>query len=197
MSRSLPVVVLVLVTAVAGCGGATGPVPDVTGDRLDVAKSELSDAGFDTEEIGGGTFGIINESNWTVCETDPPAGATGGGKVKLIVDRECSTTTTGGSSADEEPTPDSTPKATETPDPEPTAEVERVRVPDVRGMDHQAAQNRMQAVGLYNLRELDATGQGRLLIYDRNWTVVDQRPRPGARVSPERKITLISKKDGE
>jgi beta-lactam-binding protein with PASTA domain len=72
-----------------------------------------------------------------------------------------------------------------------------VRVPDVRGMDHQAAQNRMQAVGLYNLRELDATGQGRLLIYDRNWTVVDQRPRPGARVSPERKITLISKKDGE
>ena len=49
----------------------------------------MSDAGYDTEALGGGTFGIVDESNWTVCETRPAAGTTGGGTVKLVVDRTC------------------------------------------------------------------------------------------------------------
>jgi beta-lactam-binding protein with PASTA domain len=183
----LPIsLLLALVVALSACGGADGPVPDVTGKRLDVAKSEMSDAGYDTEEIGGGAFGIVAESNWTVCETDPPAGDMGGGKVKLIVDRECTDTGSNASAATDEPAKD--------PAEEPAT---KVRVPDVRGMNHQAAQNRMQDADLYNLREEDATGQGRLLLYDRNWVVVDQRPRPGARVSTERVVTLLSKKRGE
>jgi beta-lactam-binding protein with PASTA domain len=185
-----------LCLSIVGCGGADGPVPDVTGKRLDVAKSELKDAGFDTEEIGGGTFGIVAESNWTVCETEPGPGESGGGKVKLIVDRECSDSA-GSASETSEAAANGTPED-ESEEPAATEDaVERARVPDVRGMNHQAAQNRMQDAGLYNLREEDATGQGRLLLYDRNWVVVNQRPRPGARVSPERAVTLYSKKRGE
>jgi hypothetical protein len=77
------------------------------------------------------------------------------------------------------------------------APVGKLRVPDVVGEDHQLAQDTMQASGLYNLAEEDATGQGRMLLFDRNWTVVSQSPAPGTMVSEDRTITLRSKKDGE
>lgn len=72
-----------------------------------------------------------------------------------------------------------------------------IKVPDVVGKDHQLAQDTMQAAGLYLLDEQDATGQGRALLYDRNWTVVEQDPPAGTRVSEDETITLRSKKDGE
>ena len=72
-----------------------------------------------------------------------------------------------------------------------------IKIPAVVGKNHQTAQNTMQAAGLFDLRERDATGQGRLMILDRNWVVVRQTPRAGRRVSPETVITLYSKKIGE
>lgn len=72
-----------------------------------------------------------------------------------------------------------------------------IKVPDVEGKDHQLAQDTMQAAGLYNLTEEDATGQGRALILDRNWTVVEQDPPAGTLVSEDQTITLRSKKDEE
>ena len=72
-----------------------------------------------------------------------------------------------------------------------------IKVPDVVGKDHQLAQDTMQAAGLYNLSEEDATGQGRMLLWDRNWTVVSQDPPAGTMVSEDQTITLRSKKDGE
>ena len=80
---------------------------------------------------------------------------------------------------------------------EPSASSGDISVPDVVGKDHQLAQDTMQAAGLYNLSEEDATGQGRMLIVDRNWTVVSQSPPAGAKVSEDQTITLRSKKDGE
>lgn len=73
----------------------------------------------------------------------------------------------------------------------------KVRVPDVVGEDHQLAQDTMQAAGLYNLAEEDASGQGRMLLYDRNWTVVSQSPTAGSMVSEDRTVTLRAEKDGE
>jgi hypothetical protein len=70
----------------------------------------------------------------------------------------------------------------------------RVRVPNEIGRNHQAAQDDLQVHGFYNLRERDCTGRGRLLLFDRNWKVVRQSPRPGARVSVNRAITLCSGK---
>lgn len=74
---------------------------------------------------------------------------------------------------------------------------EKGRVPDVEGEDHQLAQDKMQAAGFYNLSEEDASGEDRLLIYDRGWTVVSQSPKPGTRASLDRTIVLKAKKDGE
>lgn len=70
-------------------------------------------------------------------------------------------------------------------------------VPDVAGLDHQAAQDALQGEGLWLLDEADATGQGRLLLFDRNWEVVRTDPPAGSEVSAETTITIYSKKQGE
>jgi PASTA domain-containing protein len=70
----------------------------------------------------------------------------------------------------------------------------KITVPNEVGKNHQAAQDDLQAHGLYNLSEEDATGQGRMLILDRNWKVVSQSPSPGSKVSEDATITLRSKK---
>jgi hypothetical protein len=67
-------------------------------------------------------------------------------------------------------------------------------VPDVIGMNHQLAQDTMQAAGFYHLSEEDASGQGRALILDRNWIVVEQEPRPGTKAPSDKTIILRSKK---
>jgi hypothetical protein len=66
------------------------------------------------------------------------------------------------------------------------------RVPNEVGRNHQAAQDDLQAHGFYYLREKDCSGRGRLLLFDRNWKVVRQSPRAGAKVSTSRTITLCS-----
>ncbi|MBE2317174.1 PASTA domain-containing protein [Solirubrobacter sp. CPCC 204708] len=72
-----------------------------------------------------------------------------------------------------------------------------IRVPNVVGKDHQLAQDTMQAAGLYYLDERDATGQGRMLMLDRNWTTVKQRPKAGKCVPEDTEILLSAVKDGE
>ena len=80
---------LILVTAVvAGCGGAVRPkrVPDVRGERLDLAEARLEARGLRWEEIGGGAFGVIVRSNWYVEEQIPRPGKRAT-TVKLVVER--------------------------------------------------------------------------------------------------------------
>lgn len=72
-----------------------------------------------------------------------------------------------------------------------------ITVPNVVGLDHQAAQNALQGEGLYNLDERDCTGQGRALLFDRNWEVQSIDPPAGTAVSEDDKITLCSVKQGE
>ena len=94
------------------------------------------------------------------------------------------------------PAPSESSKTTADSPPPPQA-AEGIQVPDVVGEDHQFAQDAMQAAGLYNLAEVDATGQGRLLLWDRNWVVVAQSPTPGSVVSEDTTIVLRSKHDEE
>jgi hypothetical protein len=70
-------------------------------------------------------------------------------------------------------------------------------VPEVVGLDHQAAQDAMQGEGLWILDEKDCSGQGRMLLWDRNWEVVRTDPPAGTRVTEDTTITLCSVKDGE
>jgi beta-lactam-binding protein with PASTA domain len=84
------VLFLVAVFVLAGCGAAPEPkrVPDVRGQRLDLAEDHLALHGLDWEEIGGGNLGIVIRSHWFVCEQLPAPGELGV-TVKLVVEREC------------------------------------------------------------------------------------------------------------
>lgn len=64
-------------------------VPDVVGERLDVAHDRLERAGFMVKEEDGGIFGTIVDSNWEVVEQDPAAGISleRGSTVKIKLDR--------------------------------------------------------------------------------------------------------------
>jgi hypothetical protein len=83
--------------------------------------------------------------------------------------------------------------------PAPTADTSGggITVPNVVGQDHQLAQDTMQSAGLYLLDERDCTGQDRLLLWDRNWVVVEQDPPAGSQASEDTVVTLCSKKRGE
>jgi beta-lactam-binding protein with PASTA domain len=76
----------------------------------------------------------------------------------------------------------------------PSDAVKVLVIPDVVGMDHQKAQDTLQAAGFYYLTEEDSTGQGRMLVSDRNWVVVEQVPAAGAAVPQSDKVLLRSKK---
>lgn len=105
-------IVAALATAAAGCQSSSAPtvasappatdvaspsptpvavavkMPKVTGERLDVAESDLDAVGLSYTELGGGTFGIIVKSNWYVCSTRPAAGVRTRGPVRLVVARQ-------------------------------------------------------------------------------------------------------------
>lgn len=89
------------------------------------------------------------------------------------------------------------PEPTPPPAPPPPLASSKITVPNVVGKNHQLAQDTIQAAGLYALAEEDATGQGRALLFDRNWVVVSQSPKAGSQVAEDRTITLRSKKIGE
>jgi beta-lactam-binding protein with PASTA domain len=101
LGRLLTVCALAL--GVAGCGAEqdAGQMPDVTGQQLDAALSAIESAGFtdDVDVESGGMFGVVDESNWQVCEQSPAAGEPLTSPPSLTVDRSCDNET------DASPTP--------------------------------------------------------------------------------------------
>jgi Domain of unknown function (DUF4839)/PASTA domain len=111
---------LIVAFGLVGCGAAAKDVtmPDVTGKKLDVAYDKIKSAGFDNKDKikieGGGTFGVVTEGKWTVCEQSPAAGKTVSGAPTLTVERSCDNS--GGKGSDEpSQTPSETPTASDTP----------------------------------------------------------------------------------
>ena len=84
-----------------------------------------------------------------------------------------------------------------TPTTNPTFDKNTVVMPDLHCMNHQDAQDKLQSLGLHNLGETDGTGQGRLLIIDRNWVVIKQSVDAGERIPLTTKVILTSVKIGE
>ena len=123
------------------------------------------------------------------------AGCGGEGGSTTVIQKETVTAESAPAPADPAPEPKGDAKEEEASDS--AGASGDIVVPDVVGEDHQLAQDTMQAAGLYILTEEDATGQGRALIMDRNWTVVEQSPAAGTRVSEDETILLKSKKDDE
>lgn len=101
----------------------------------------------------------------------------------------------------------SAPRTTTTPVPSPTTSAAAPTtnvahtaptavMPDVTCMDLQAAQDTIQAAGVFYSRSIDATGRGRAQILDRNWVVVSQAPASGVLIG-EGDVVLSVVKDGE
>lgn len=90
MQKTLVAVALAAaVLALAGCGSAKPTaVPDVAGQRLDLAQDTLDAAGLRYTTIGGGALGIVVRSHWIVCRQSPAPKANAR-TVTLIVARTC------------------------------------------------------------------------------------------------------------
>jgi hypothetical protein len=71
--------------------GSFVTVPSLAGMRLDDATSALQQAGLDRQVDGGGLFGVLDDTAWTVCATTPDAGTevVPGEVVVVHVDRAC------------------------------------------------------------------------------------------------------------
>jgi hypothetical protein len=67
----------------------TTVVPDVVGERLDIAKQRVRRAGFLVDVSGGGAFGVIQDDNWQVVAQEPGGGNTveRGSTVTLDIER--------------------------------------------------------------------------------------------------------------
>lgn len=108
MRRSRLLAVVVLILGLAGCSTEedTTLMPDVTGQRLDAAIATIEGAGFtdDVDVDGGGMFGVVDESNWQVCEQSPAAGSELTETPRLTVDRSCGNDSEEASNATETPT---------------------------------------------------------------------------------------------
>jgi hypothetical protein len=79
-----------LVDGVPAPAGEPGiEIPDVTGDRLDLAEEELTGLGLDIDAEGGGVFGVLVPENWEVCATSPVGGeqTEPGATVRVAVER--------------------------------------------------------------------------------------------------------------
>jgi hypothetical protein len=97
-------------------------MPDVEGQQLDVALSDIERKGFsdEVEVLGGGMFGIRDESNWEVCDQSPAAGQVITKDPRLTVDRSCDDDDVGAPEASEsasEETDEPTETSTKTPKP--------------------------------------------------------------------------------
>jgi beta-lactam-binding protein with PASTA domain len=64
-------------------------VPDLAGERLDIAKRRLQVRGFEVDVDGGGILGVIRDRNWRVTEQRPAAGTylEQGSSVRLKVEK--------------------------------------------------------------------------------------------------------------
>ena len=90
MTCSLAALAAVALVLAATACAQTAPraVPNLTGQRLDVAEDTLDALGLRYRTAGGGTFGIVVRSHWIVCRQDPPP-RTVASTVLLTVARTC------------------------------------------------------------------------------------------------------------
>ena len=73
---------------------------------------------------------------------------------------------------------------------------ETATLPNLVGQDLQAAQDAAQDAGFYALDDQDASGQNRLQVMDRNWTVCSQEPKAGTHPT-DTPVVLYAVKDTE
>lgn len=70
-------------------GARPATIPDLVGERLDIATDRIRRAHLLVKVEGGGIFGVIREQNWEVVTQQPPAGKVTetGSTVQINIDR--------------------------------------------------------------------------------------------------------------
>jgi beta-lactam-binding protein with PASTA domain len=192
---------LVLTAALTACGGEETVMPDLTAKRLDIALSDLERAGYgdEPEVLGGGMFGVVDQSNWTVCDQSPAPGESVTNTPRLTVDRSCEGLDTNegedtqvADESSEEPSPvQQVRKPNKKPrraSARPAAET--FVMPFLVGANLQDAQDRLQSLGSFLLTQNDATGLERFQMLDSGWKVCAQIPAAGMKVSLARMVDL-------
>lgn len=66
-------------------------------------------------------------------------------------------------------------------------------MPDVVCMNLQEAQDEIQDHGVFLSRSEDATGAGRFQVFDRNWIVIRQTPKPGTQIEELEAVLYVVK----
>lgn len=77
----------------------------------------------------------------------------------------------------------------------PAAAAPATLMPTVVCMNLQAAQDTIQAAGVFLSRSKDASGRGRAQVLDRNWIVVAQDPAPGVPIGEGEAVLSVVKTD--
>jgi len=192
---------LALFAALAACSGEDAVMPDVTAQRLDIALSDLERAGYgdEPEVLGGGMFGVVDQSNWTVCDQAPAPGEAVTNTPRLTVERSCDGLDDPegeDAQAAEEPSEESSPVQ---PVRKPKAKRARSNqrassetfvMPFLVGANLQDAQDHLQSLGSFLLTQNDATGQERFQMLDSGWKVCAQIPAAGTKVDVARMVDL-------
>ncbi|MCP2322547.1 beta-lactam-binding protein with PASTA domain [Hamadaea flava] len=189
-TRAVLLVLLATLLATAGCGliGSARPdpspspapvpqtivVPAVTGKRLTEAAATLKSHGFDKvayhDSVGDRI--VLEPNNWLVTKQTPAAGAKVARDTEVTLDVAKPTDGVGPGS------------------------VQVGVLPDVRCMELQAAQDKLQEAGFLLLTSKDALGD-RHQVLDRDWVVIGQSPDPGRLTLPTTRVTLTVVKYGE
>ncbi len=198
-----------------GCSGdETSTMPELVGKRLDVALSDIERAGFDdeVEVLGGGMFGVVDESNWTVCSQEPTSGSDITSPPRVTVERSCDAGTStdermdaigdgdgdGDGDGEAQHAAEEQPKKKEKKKRKPPAEASDTFVmPALVGANLQEAQDELQARGSFFLTQNDGTGQGRFQMLDYNWKVCAQDPAAGSVTSLATLVELVAVKLNE
>lgn len=206
MRKTLTVIAAMTLLSLTACGnGEDAAMPDVQSQRLDIALSDIGRAGYDSDDVeivGGGVFGVVDESNWSVCAQEPAAGDTIGDAPRLTVERTCDDELDPEDIAVEETENEATaaaeeaaPVAEEVASPadgtkqdkknkkKPVPVNDTFTMPALVGMNLQDAQDTLQALGSFLLTQTDATGMGRFQVLDSGWKVCYQKPSAGTPTS--------------
>lgn len=185
-------------------------MPDVVGKRLDIAISDVQRAGFEDEieVLGGGMFGVVDESNWTVCRQKPASGTEISAAPRMTVERTCNIgdalapgSATAGSAEDDagEANDDRTAaNPAKKKKRKPAAAVaETFVMPPLVGVNLQRAQDLLQSRGSFLLTQTDGTGQDRYQVLDYGWKVCAQDPVAGTVTDLATLVELVAVKLSE
>lgn len=157
-----------LTLLLTGCSGeGVVTMPDVVGKSLEVALSDVERAGIndEVEVLGGGMFGVLDESNWTVCSQVPETGTELASAPRLTVDRTCAAATPGPGVSEEAavdpatvsaPTEDASVVAVDTSSTDKTALAVLATIP-VKG---KAAQTGYERTGMFGSAWIDVDRNG-------------------------------------